>query len=384
MNIVIKREEVLEGVLKIASILATSKTGPGFLRTIWIKAEEDQVQFLGTDSNVEIICTYPAQVNQTDLIGVSAKLFAELLKKLYPGEIKLKTKGQKLTITQGKNKYSLPVVEKSWFQELSTFPEESKVIWLGEVFKEAIEKVYFCISDDENLNGMACLNVENSNQEGVIEFCGLNGPKMAIYTITNDDIYNNLLSENKILINKKLVNEIKKVLPNDEIELTIKNNKLFIRSIDQKESYSFPLSSYDFPNYHKFLDEYKDKIVSILEIDKELLIQAMDRLVLFNENNKSVIFNLSKDTVSLSAYGSDVGSAEEILNCNYQGDMERIVLLAKDVIEILDHFNSSVVKFNFSGPTTPFKVTSDNDPNYFVYAMPIEIEEEIVYSEEEE
>lgn len=380
MNIIFKREEVLSGVQKISSILP-QKTGAAFLRTIWIKAEENQVQFLATDSNIEITCTYPCEVQESGLIGVQGKIFADLLKKLNPGNISLSKKDQKLIISQNKNKYSIPITESSWFQELNTFPMENKKVWSGDIIKEAIDKVYFCISDDESLESMTCMSIKKGENEGEIEFCGLNGPKMALFKIINNDIYD-IIPQEGVLINKKIIGEVKKILNGDDIEINIKNDRLFIRTIDNREMYTFPLSSYNFPNYNEFLNKYKDAMNCTLEVDKKNLVDSLDRLILFNTNTKSTVFKFSDNSLMLSSYGSDIGEAQEILDCTYEGNLEAIVLMTKDIIEILEHFYSEKIKFKFSGKLEPFRVEGEDDPNYVIYAMPVEIEEETYYTEE--
>ncbi|KUJ96562.1 MAG: DNA polymerase III, beta subunit [Desulfonauticus sp. 38_4375] len=380
MNIIFKKEEVLSGVQKIASILP-QKTGAAFLRTIWIKSKENEVQFLATDSNIEITCTYHCETREEGLIGVQGKIFSDLLKKLNPGNITLSLQGQKVLITQGQNKYSIPVVESSWFQEFYKFPEENKKIWSGDIIKEAIDKVYFCISDDESLESMTCMSIKKGKEVGDIEFCGLNGPKMALFKLINEDIYS-ILPEEGILINKKIVNELKKILNEEDIDININEGRLFIRTINKQEMYTFPLSSYNFPNYHDFLEKYKNSMNSSLTINKQDLIYSLDRLILFNTNTKSTIFKLSPSNITLSAYGSDIGEAQEILNCEFSGNLDSIVLMTKDIIEILDHFNSENITFKFSGKLEPFKIEGEEDPNYVIFAMPVEIEEETYYTEE--
>ncbi|SDN74267.1 DNA polymerase III subunit beta [Desulfonauticus submarinus] len=380
MNISFKREEVLNGVQKISSILP-QKSGAAFLRTIWIKAQDSKIQFLATDSNIEIICNYEGQIKEPGLIGIQGKIFADLLKKLSSGDVNIQLKDQKVIIKQNNNKYTIPSVEKSWFQELNNFPEENKKIWSGDVIKEAIDRVYFCIADDESMESMTCLSLKKGNKDGEIEFCGLNGPKMALYKIYNDDIYD-IIPDDGILINKKIVNELKKILTEEDIEINLNNNRLFIRTIDKKEMYSFPLSSYEFPKYHDFLNKYKDQLNSILTLNKQSLIESLDRLFLFNTNTKSTVFKLSEKEIILSAYGSEIGEAEEVLECEYHGNLNQIVLMTKDVIEMLEHFNSSLIKFGFSGTLEPFKIEGEDDPNYVIYAMPVEIEEESYYTEE--
>jgi DNA polymerase-3 subunit beta len=158
---------------------------------------------------------------------------------------------------------------------------------------------------------------------------------------------------------------------------------LFFRTKDNTEIFSFPLSTYNFPNYHELLNKYEDQFNSVLEINKNDLIESLDRLRIFNSETSSTYFKLNENELLLYVEGNEIGEAYESLPCNYKGSIKVIVLLTKDLIDILSHFDSEVVKFYFSGQTDPCKITGEEDYNYFVITMPVEIEEEIYYTEEE-
>ena len=137
MFIKIIKEDVIEGLQKSSSIIPV-KTGAAFLRTIWLEAKGDRLKIRATDSNIEFTGNYPAIVAEEGLVGVHGKTFADLMRKLRPGEISLRLDENSLLVEKGKSRYRLPTSDPSWFQEFESFPGENKVLWSGDILKDVI------------------------------------------------------------------------------------------------------------------------------------------------------------------------------------------------------------------------------------------------------
>lgn len=239
MFLKVRKEEIIDGLLKASNIIP-SKTGAAYLRTVWLKAEGDSLAILATDSSIEFMGTYPAVTSEGGLVGVQGKKFCELMRRMPPGEIllKLDASGKHLHIEQGRRKYKLPANESSWFQEFNAFPAESAVLWSGDFFKEAIDRIAFCIADDEDLTSMNCIKFAPVEDDDV-EICGLNGHQFGLMRFTNADI-RVALGQEGFLVSKKYLLEIRKWLTNDEIEISLSDKRLFLRTENKKETFSLP------------------------------------------------------------------------------------------------------------------------------------------------
>ena len=147
MFLKIRKEDIIDGLLK-AAVIIPAKTGVAYLRTVWLRAGGETLSILATDSSIEFVGNYPAVVSESGLTGVSGKKFCELMRRMPPGEITLKldADGKHLHIEQGRRKYKLPSNDASWFQEFTPFPENNAVLWSGDFFKEAIDRIAFCIA----------------------------------------------------------------------------------------------------------------------------------------------------------------------------------------------------------------------------------------------
>ncbi|HBR06940.1 MAG TPA: DNA polymerase III subunit beta, partial [Desulfovibrio sp.] len=84
----------------------------------------------------------------------------------------------------------------------------------------------------------------------------------------------------------------------------------------------------------------------------------------------------------LSSQGQETGTATETLESSFQGTLPHIAFPTKNLIEILNHFGSENVKFVLTGAEAPCGISGESDPEYLVILMPMMIQEETYYSED--
>ncbi|MDL2268335.1 DNA polymerase III subunit beta, partial [Desulfovibrio sp. OttesenSCG-928-G15] len=347
------------------------------------KAENNKLELLSTDSNIEFRGSYTAEVMEPGLVGVQGRSFVELLRRLPSGQISFKVDATApvLHIEQGRRKYKLPVNDATWFQKFSDFPEEGAVIWSGDFFQELIDRIIYCIGD-EGSDALACLFMKPAT-DGAIEAAGMNGHQFSLCRFTNDDL-RTLLPQEGILVQKKYLNELKKWLGADEINLNISEKRLFVRTENRAESLSLPLSSYQYPDYSVFLSRLKSSDVSELKLNRSEAQDALLRIAIFNsESNRCTFFDLSEKEAVLSATGQDIGSATESLDISYSGDIKKIAFPTSNLLTIMDHYNSSELSMVLTGTEGPCGITGTDDTDYLVIIMPMKIMDDIKLSEEQ-
>ncbi|MFP4071242.1 MAG: DNA polymerase III subunit beta [Desulfovibrionales bacterium] len=382
MKLSVLKEDVIEGVQKAAGIIP-AKTGAAFLRTVWLRAENGTLKIMSTDSNLEFCGNYPAKVEEPGLAGIQGKRFYDLLRRLPPGEISLLLDADNdvLLLKQGRRNYKLPTNDVTWFQDFARFPADNAVLWSGDFLKEIIDRIAFCISDEDNMEAMKCMKATPSRESDVIEVCGLNGHQFALFRFINEDIFN-LLPREGILVHKKYLLELKKWITTDEIEFNLDNKRLFFSSGEQKEIFSLPLSYYEYPNYENFLSGLDDN-ASTLELDKYELMDSLERISIFNTDNQiCTYFVMNGNELTLFAQGQDIGEASELVNATYDGNLQKIAFPTKKLIEILSHYDSGIIQLKFMGELSPCIITGNDDREYKTIIMPMEISEETYYTEE--
>lgn len=388
MYLTVKKEQIIEGLQKAASIIP-SKAGAAYLRSIWLQAlkgaDGDRLTIMSTDVNIEFTGTYPVDIREEGTAGVNGRAFVELLRRLPGGDITLRLDEEShiLSVEQGRRSYKLPTVDPVWFQSLPPFPEEGAVLWSGDFFQDIIDKVAFCISDDDSAEGLACLYFK-AGEEGKVDACGLNGHQFAMVRFINDELAR-LLPENGLLIQKKYVNELRKWLGSDEVMLNISERRFHIRTGSGSETLSIPRSAnFSYPDHLSFLARLDGANTSQLDVDRRETMDALDRLLIFNnDSDRCTYFRFSPREVELSAQGQETGSATEHLEGTFQGDLELIAFPTRSLMDILGHFQSSSLHYVFTGAEGPCGITGSDDAEYTVILMPMKIAESSYYTEEE-
>ena len=382
MNLKVYKEEVIEGLQRAANIIP-QRTGAAYLRSIWLKAEDNRLEILSTDSNIEFRGFYTAEVSVPGLVGVQGRSFVELLRRLPSGQISLRVdeSAPVLHIEQGRRKYKLPVNDATWFQKFSDFPEAGAVIWAGDFFQNLIDNIIYCIGD-EGADALACLFMK-PGENGRIDAAGMNGHQFAMIRFINDDLYS-LLPREGILIQKKYLNELKKWLSADEINVNISEKRLFVRTENRAECMSLPLSSYQYPDYTVFLSRLNADTISTLKLDRAEAQDALQRIAIFNtDSNRCTYFDLSANEAVLSATGQDLGSASESLDVEYSGNIEKIAFPTNNLLNIMDHYTSNRLTLTLTGAEGPCGISGPDDTDYLVIIMPMKILDDINFSEEQ-
>jgi DNA polymerase III subunit beta len=394
MQLTVFRNDIIDGLQKSSGIIP-AKTGAAFLRTIWLEATGSVLRILSTDSSLEFTGQYPAKVKEEGLCGVQGKNFFELVRKLPPGEIGLTLDGVSgnLLIKQGSRRYKLPVSDRNWFQSFAPFPEEGAVMWSGDFLEELIDRVAYCISDEDTMEAMACLYMRPAAAVPKVEVCGLNGHQFSLVGFSDDNIHPMLPAEG-ILIQKKYVAELRRWLSTNEIELAISQKRLFFRAqvkdeadaaATKLETFSLPLSYYQYPDYNSFVSKLRTEDISTLVIDRLELMDALDRVAIFTtDNNRCAYFIFEgPGELSLRSQGQESGEASETLDCTFTGSLPKVAFPTKDITDILGHFHSAKVSLTLTGAEGPCGITGEEDADSLVIIMPMKIVEETYYSEED-
>jgi DNA polymerase-3 subunit beta len=379
MQLTVTKDTILEGVQKAASIIP-AKTGAAFLRTIWLENTDSVLNIMSTDSKLEFSGSYPVQSQEQGLVGVQGRSFFDLFRRLPPGEITLRTDENTLLLEQGRRKYKLPTFDATWFQPFSPFPAESAATWSGSELRNLIDRILFCIADD-NTDNMHYLKMTPLADSEKIEACGLNGHQFAMVSLAHPEIHP-LLGEEGVLIAKPYLVELKKWLTDKKIAFTVNQKRLFFTNQNSTEIFSLPLNYDQYPNYNAFFTFFEGE-TSRMRVDKEELLDSLERLLIFNtETQRCSYFVFDDQELIIYSQGPDTGEATESLPIEFEGQLDKIIFPTKNVIDVLNHFRSPVVEFEYTNNNGPCRITGEDDPDYLVIIMPVQLDEETYYTDE--
>ena len=316
MKITINREHCVDGLQKAGNV-TPARAATVMLKTTWIKTDraEKSISLMASNGYTEYLGTYPAEVEKDGFVGVYGKAVADLLRALPEGSVNMFTdrRGRNLVISQGSRLYKLPASNREWFQPLIPFPGTGSVIWSGEELVNIIDRVFFCIQDDED-SPLGCLCI-HPEKNGGIDFCGLDGYRAALVRITNDALRGKLPEEG-ILIQKKYLADIRRLISPGEIEIGLTPRRFFIRNRGGRDMVSVPLAQSAYPDYSVFFDRMKADTCSIVRVSRSEFSDALARSLIFNTRDEnSVAISIGKDSLTMKI-ASGAGP------CSFQTDTD--------------------------------------------------------------
>src|SRR5688572_26059962 len=107
MKLTITREQLQEGLVAVAASVPAKTTLP-ILSNILLEATKDGIRLSGTDLDISVSTTAPAQVDQEGAITLPARKLVEIVRELPSAAIRLTGAGeQRVTIECGRSRFKL-------------------------------------------------------------------------------------------------------------------------------------------------------------------------------------------------------------------------------------------------------------------------------------
>ena len=128
----------------------------------------------------------------------------------------------------------------------------------------------------------------------------------------------------------------------------------------------------NFPNYKQLLP---DGYATRAKIDVDRLVSAVKRTSLLGSSDAPVRFDLNaaSQTVQLSAAAQDVGSAQETIGCEIEGEDTEIAFNYSFVLSGLAAVATEKTYLEVQSSLKPGILRADESENYLYLVMPVRI-----------
>lgn len=383
----VAREDLVTSVAWVARNLPTKPTQP-VLRAMLITADDEGLELAGYDYEVSTRVRVSAEVSQPGRIAVAGRLLAEITGSLPNKPVDFRLDGSTVQVSCGSARFELPSIPLDDYPSLPKLPEGTGSI-NAKLFTEAVTQVAAAAGKDDSLPMLTGVNMEIHGDQ--INLAATDRFRLALRTFEWDPRENGI--EAKLLIPAKTLLENARSLDtglNETIDIAVGTGEqigregLFGVHTDNRETTTRMLDA-DFPNIQPLLPKEHTAIASV-EISP--LTDAIRRVSLVAERNAQIIMEFSEGEVTLSAGGSDSGSASETLPCAFAGKELRIAFnpgYLKDGLSVLP---TNRVVFGFTEPSRPAIMVPEPEelpeadangvfqtpPTYFTYLlMPVRL-----------
>ena len=189
---------------------------------------------------------------------------------------------------------------------------------------------------------------------------------MAIKTMAFENATENV----KIVIPAKILNEIVRIIGNDEAgEITILWQKNEISFAFADVYIKSRLIDGQFPNYRNVVP-----VIHTLEIkiNRTNLINVVERVSLLSSGIYNVMkMSCSGDNVIFSTSNPDIGRATEVISAEISGPEMEVIFNSRYILDIVKHLESDEIIIKLNGPSAAALIESPLDPNYKYVITPV-------------
>lgn len=380
MKIVCSKGELLQGVQTVQTAVSTKSTLP-ILSNFLLDVEKTAIKLTATDLEVGIHTLINGQIIKAGNITIPARKFAEIIRELPEEKVEIQSDdSSQITITCGKSHFLVNGLPKEDYPLLPEFQEEKAF----QIDKITLEKMFkrttFAASTDETryvLNGVFFLVAKEKTT-----MVATDGRRLAYISAKSSTLSDseasakNKLSspvKSQVIIPTKAVNQLIRLLSETKEEVVkvsiaenqvgfkIKDTVLISRLIEG----NFPNYEQVVPKAHKV--QLKLKTKEFLQVTKRISL-------LVSEKAGSVKYNLERGTMKVSSVSPGLGSAEEEITTEYNGESLEIAFNPAYVLDALKAVDAEEVYFELTAPLNPTVIRPVGEEESFCVLMPMRIE----------
>ncbi len=374
MKFVISSTELLSHLQAISRVISNKNTLP-ILDNFLFQLSDNELKITASDLETTLITTIQLE-NATDegSIAIPARILTDTLKEFpdQPLTFDINNETFGVVITTENGKYNVVGQNGEDFPQLPVIKDDQKnsIQLSADVLLSGISKTLFATADDELRPVMNGIFIELYPDN--MTFVASDAHKLVRYRRLDVKAE----QEASFILPKKPAGLLKTILPKEENDVMVE--------FDDKNAF-FTLSNYklvsrlvegNYPSYNSVIPTNNP---NKLTIDRLELYNALKRVALFsNQASNLVKLDLKGNQLNVSAQDIDFSiSANERLNCQYEGDDMEIGFKSSFLIEILSNIASTDVLVELSDPSRAgilFPAEKENnDEDVLMLLMPMMI-----------
>ncbi|MEG3641432.1 DNA polymerase III subunit beta [Magnetococcus sp. PR-3] len=376
MEFHVSREPFLKALQRLQTVVEKRNTMPE-LGNALLEASEEGLTLTATDLEVSMKSRCPAEVENIGSIAVSARKLFEIVRELPQDNLRLRSEaGERLVLTCGRARFTLVGIAADKFPPFPETAQGQSFTLDGPRLAEMIAKTHFAMSQDETrftLNGILLhmVSAADANQEGengLVRIVATDTHRLAMAEMALDIPVD---ESAELIIPRKAVQEIRKLVEEDEEAVDLALDEKFIRITKPGIVLTSKLVSGRFPNYQRVIPSENPHL---LELEKEPLFGVVKRMmVLSHEKSRGIRMALANDHIKVSAQNPEQEAAEEEMPCSFAGKNMTVGFNARYLQEIVSVANGDTVRMKLRDEESPVLVEENSTTGYLYVLMPMRV-----------
>lgn len=371
MKLRINRLELLNSLNKVSR--AVNQKSPLIALTgIKFTLTENQLELIGSDSDVSIRCIIEKEKNEKRImeieeigsIIINEKIICEIVRKVDSEMIEIAVIDDLAKIKSDKSIFSvncIPAIDYPTivFNDLSngqTFNIDALEL------KNLFDQTLFATSDKESRPILTGLNFKCEN--GLLEVVATDS-----FRLTKKVLEVNSNLQFNVTIPKNALEDVNKIVElGQNVVVTISDKKVLFDLGDCVISSRVISGTYP-PTSRLISNDF----TQTLNISTKELVGALDRAcILLTEKTNVVKLNMDASEVFVSSKSNEIGYVVEKLNeYSYEGEKLTISFSAKYLLDAIRALASDEISLHFTGDMKPIIIKAKTNPNLTELILPV-------------
>ncbi len=369
----IAREDLLRAITAQQNI--TNKGGLiAILSNVFLEVENNNIIFTGTDLDIGLRQTIPAEVFETGNLTLPSKKLFELARESSSDIVNFKENEKFwVDITAGSSSYKLAGTVSDEFPEFPNYDMDSLVNVEGDIMGDMIDKTVYSIAQDKEnkftLEAALFQKIEENGKK-ILRMISSDGHRLSIMSKETESAGEMVIKPLTLIPRRGIIQMRKFIDELDTFQMTIEKKQAVLKSEDSL--LIIRLMEGDFPDYENIL-----KAVSMdnkLLIKKNSFLESLKRINLFtDEDFHTIKFEIITDKLILTSQNADFGSARDEIEIEYSGDDMTMGFNCRFFIETLQIMEGDVIEASISSENSPCLITSEEDDGFLSIIMPMKL-----------
>ena len=362
-------QQNLTKALNIVSKAVTARTTIPILKGILLRVDENgELTMAASDLDLSIENKLEVENFEPGEIVVQAKLFSDIIRKLPNSQVSVELEQENIIIKCASSEFNILGLSSDEFPNINIdIDSKEKIAFDKEILKDMIRKTSFAASIDESRGVITGVLIEIKERK--LNMVALDGFRMAV---TRENIINK--KEQNIIIPAKIINEISKIITENENEL--QDVELYI---NEKRAVFFigdtkvilRLLEGDFVDYNNILP--KDSKCRVV-VNREDLLESIERASLLAKvgKNNLIKFDIKDGNMEVTSK-SEEGNVKEEVIISKDGEDLIIGFNSKYMIDALKAIDDESITMNFNTSISPCLLKPISGEEYEYLVLPVRI-----------
>jgi DNA polymerase-3 subunit beta len=366
MKFSISREVLLQPLTQVIGVVERRQTLP-VLANFMLSAHSDRLTVTGTDMEVELISSVPADVTQEGDITVPARKLVDIVKALPDGSnISFSIADDKATLSAGRSRYTLATLPSSEFPATDQVETLDDIVVAEATLKKMMDKTSFAMANQDVRYYLNGLLFDFSGDQ--LRAIATDGHRLALCDLDSNI---DTSGDRQLIVPRKGVLELSRMLSGDDDQVTLAIGRNHIRLVKGDTIFTSKLIDGRFPDYKAVIPVGADKQMLV---DKATFIQSLQRAaILSNEKYKGVRLEAAGSTIKIVAHNPQHEEAVEEIEAELNFDRLAVGFNVTYLLDALMAIDTEQVSLELKDANSSCLVSApDSDVNRHV-VMPLKL-----------